>query len=159
MELIGKRFGRLKVIENDKLRPYYVICECECGNSVSVRRGSLTKSHSPTRSCGCLRRETASAIGSRTIYGNFAKTLETNQKYGTNFQIIGRTTPSRNNRSGYTGVWFDPARGKYEAYISLHKRRICLGRFSNLNDAIAARRQAEEQMFAPLIAAKCAETM
>ena len=59
--LIGQKFGRLTVLERDMSKPIghgyesYWICECECGNKVSVIKKSLTSGH--TQSCGCLRKE------------------------------------------------------------------------------------------------------
>ena len=55
-------------------------------------------------------------------------------------------------------MWYDPTRGKYEAYITLHRKKICLGRFSKLEDAVKARKAAEDELFAPLISAKRAES-
>ena len=58
--LIGQRFGRLVVIEQD-VEKYYTsggkriykwICQCDCGNIVSVEREKLKSGH--TQSCGCL---------------------------------------------------------------------------------------------------------
>lgn len=158
MNLIGRTFDRLEVVAEDTSRRGYVICKCACGKSVSIRGYSLTQKHNPTRSCGCLQRETMSAIGRRTIHANSAKRIETNMRYGTNFQIIERNTPAKNNKSGHKGVWYDQVRGKYEAYISLRRKRICLGRFSSLDDAVKAREDAEDKLFAPLIAAKRAES-
>lgn len=154
MNLIGKRFGRLTVIGDSKTRAGYVICKCDCGNTEEIKSYSLTKYKQPTRSCGCLRKEKVSAIGKRTIYDNSAQRIATNEKYNTNFQIIEREFPGRNNRSGYKGVWYDPVRGIYEAYIGLHGRKISLGRFHCKDDAVKARKCAEDELYAPLIAAK-----
>lgn len=158
MNLIGKEFGRLKVIANDMARPGYVICECKCGNKVSVRGYSLTKKQKPTRSCGCIRKETTRETGRRTTSDSFIRRVETNKRYNTNFWIIENETPFKNNKSGYKGVWYDPTLGKYEACITLHRKRTRLGRFSKLEDAVKARKAAEDELFAPLIAAKRAES-
>lgn len=158
MDLIGRTFGRLKVVSNDIARPNYVICECECGNKVSVKSYSLTQKRNPTQSCGCIRKEIVSKIGSRTIHNNSARRIETNMRYNTNFQIIESDTPAKNNKSGHKGVWYNPTRGKYEAYITLHRKKIYLGSFPELKDAVKARKTAEDNLFAPLIAAKRAES-
>lgn len=152
--LIGKTFGRLKVIAKDESRPYAVICECECGNRVSVLDFNLTKKTSPTRSCGCLQREIMRVIGGRTIRTNSAKLIEANSRYGTNFAIIEHDTPSKSNKSGYKGVWYNPVTRRYQAYISLRYKRIHLGCFEKLDDAVRARKAAEDELYAPLIAAK-----
>lgn len=62
-ELIGKRFGRLTVLEyagdeyigSDNNSRY--ICQCDCGNTTIVGQGKLKSGH--TKSCGCLQREKA----------------------------------------------------------------------------------------------------
>lgn len=151
--LIGKTFDRLQVIEEDKSRPGYVICRCECGNQISIRVYSLTKKRN-TRSCGCIQREAMSAVGRRTIHENSARRIDTNMRYGTNFQIIEQDSPPKNNKSGHKGVWYDPTRGRYVAYITLRYKRIHLGYFNGIDDAVKARKDAEEKMFAPLITAK-----
>lgn len=52
-----------------------------------------------------------------------------------------------NNASGIIGVSFDKKAKKWEAYITLNKHRKSLGRFKNKNDAVEARRMAEEKYF------------
>ena len=52
--LVGSRFGRLVVTEEDPSRFSESSCSvlCDCGHSSSVRRENLI--HGWTRSCGCL---------------------------------------------------------------------------------------------------------
>lgn len=45
----------------------------------------------------------------------------------------------RNNKSGHTGVYFDNFFQKYKATINLNGKKILLGSFSTLNDAVDAR--------------------
>lgn len=63
--LIGKKFGRLVVIEEaeDAIMPSGQrasrwLCKCDCGNTVIVRGVHLKSGH--TRSCGCIHDEAAS---------------------------------------------------------------------------------------------------
>ena len=56
-EMIGRRFGRLTVVEYDhpgRNGPYY-ICECDCGNRRIVSKNNLKTGNST--SCGCARRK------------------------------------------------------------------------------------------------------
>lgn len=59
LDLIGKQFGKLKVIEfgswigKNKVRTW--ICECQCGKKIEVSRTHLRNNN--TKSCGCLRFE------------------------------------------------------------------------------------------------------
>lgn len=50
------------------------------------------------------------------------------------------------NKTGHHGVWWDERRGKYQAYIAEDKRRVSLGRFDRLEDAVAARQAAEARL-------------
>ena len=55
--LIGKKFGRLTVLEEaeTKHKERYFLCQCECGNTTIVRGSHLTAG--ATKSCGCLVKE------------------------------------------------------------------------------------------------------
>lgn len=152
MNLIGQKFGRLRVIANAN-RKGYVVCKCDCGNIHEVRACNLTKHKQPTVSCGCYRKEVVSAIGKNTIHKNSEKRNAINEKYGTNIGIISNTNPPRNNRSGYKGVWYDSVHGVYQAYIKFRHKRYHLGVYKNLNDAVKARQEAEERLFAPILEA------
>ncbi|MCK5788820.1 MAG: hypothetical protein KAH32_07465, partial [Chlamydiia bacterium] len=58
VDLTGKKFGRLFVLERDgknKHNQNMWKCVCDCGAEVRVRGGSLTSGQ--TKSCGCLRLE------------------------------------------------------------------------------------------------------
>ena len=57
-----------------------------------------------------------------------------------------RSKPS-NNSSGVTGVCFHKKTGLWRAYITINKKRIELGEFEDINDAIKVRKQAEEKYF------------
>lgn len=54
LELTGQRFGKLKVIKRNgsKNGRAYWLCQCDCGNQVSVVSNAL--SSNKTRSCGCI---------------------------------------------------------------------------------------------------------
>ena len=60
-DLVGTRFGRLKVVSRDdfhiKSKALRWNCVCVCGVEVSVFYKNLK--HGKTRSCGCLRKEVA----------------------------------------------------------------------------------------------------
>jgi hypothetical protein len=57
-ELVGRRFGRLLVIElvhEKSFRNWQWICKCDCGVKKLVTATRLVSGH--TKSCGCLRRD------------------------------------------------------------------------------------------------------
>lgn len=147
----NKMFGMLSIIGEDKDRRGYVICRCDCGTVKSIRKTSLTKTKRPTRSCGCLQRKAMTTVGKNTIAGNSARQINENVRYNTNFQVIMNKKLPRNNSSGYKGVFYNKQKGRYEAYIFLHGKKIYLGRHTKIKDAIKARQTAEKQYFSPLI--------
>lgn len=52
---------------------------------------------------------------------------------------------SKNNTSGYSGVYFHKETGKWAAEIKEHGRKIYLGIFETKEEAMEARKQAEEK--------------
>lgn len=75
IDMIGKRFGRLTVIEQsddtEPGRPRY-LCRCDCGNERVVRGISLRKGD--TQSCGCIKKERAKALSESHIKHGKTKT-------------------------------------------------------------------------------------
>jgi hypothetical protein len=70
LNLVGQRFGRLKVITDagNKKQQSLWECLCDCGNTVKVTASCLRKGH--TRSCGCLKTDI------HTIHGQARRGLE-----------------------------------------------------------------------------------
>lgn len=72
-DLKGQVFGRLTALERDNSKPsgqgksVYWICQCECGNTCSIRQDKLAKGI--TQSCGCLSREVHSEIFLKDLTG------------------------------------------------------------------------------------------
>ena len=54
------------------------------------------------------------------------------------------------NKTGCRGVCFESKAQKYRAYINVCGEKIRLGYFSNLEDAVKARKDAEKFYFSPL---------
>lgn len=66
VDLAGRKFGKLTVIERSGSKHGHMIwlCQCECGNQTKVYRGELTKGK--TKSCGCSQgKKPQSAFGRR----------------------------------------------------------------------------------------------
>lgn len=63
IDMIGKKFGRLTVVEFDRLQKHkaYWKCVCECGLTVVADGNNLRSGN--TKSCGCMRREIAAGQG------------------------------------------------------------------------------------------------
>jgi len=56
-DLTGQKFGKLLILEQDKTKEKYSawICQCDCGNTTSIRAQSLKSENS--KSCGCGHKE------------------------------------------------------------------------------------------------------
>lgn len=83
------------------------------------------------------------------IHGN--KTRNDNRKSNLRTATPSQNTMNKpllkNNTSGVTGVSWNKRKGKWESYITIDDKRKGLGYFSNFDDAVAARKDAEEKYF------------
>ena len=70
-----------------------------------------------------------------------------NLRQATDGQNAQNRTLSPLNTSGFTGVSWDKQHNKWVSYIKINKKMKKLGRFSDKEDAIKARLQAEAKYF------------
>ena len=143
-DLTGKRFGKLVALRrlDEKIGSSYAwLCQCDCGKQLKVGTAALLVEPG-TRSCGCGRveavRQTMDAHGTVADHCHFVD--------GTCVEKISdRKKQQKNNTSGCTGV---QVRGnRYIASISFKGKTYYLGSFSKFEDAVRARKRAEERMF------------
>ena len=59
-----------------------------------------------------------------------------------------------NNKCGEKGVYYDKSRNKYVAEIKVRKKKIHLGRFDTIEEAVSEREKAVEKYHAPIIESK-----
>ena len=132
-DYVGKRFGKLTVIEYaGKARGMHQWkCRCDCGNEAVI--GQTRLQNGKTRSCGCMQ--------SKSFLSNIGITE------GTSVSMLEyyKTHLSPRNTSGYTGVT-ENKNGKWVATIVFKGKTHHLGCFSNKKDAIAARQRGEEMV-------------
>ena len=142
-DITGNKYGRLVAIKPLEIKGTNTVwlCQCECGNMHKVAIDLLNSGK--TKSCGCLHKETASELGKNTSSDLNSK----NVVESTNINNITRQTLLRNNKSGITGVYWDKSRNKWMAQIEFQKKHYNLGRYSNIDDAIKARKEAEKMLF------------
>lgn len=68
IEVIGKKFNKLTVIsENKEVTPRKLLCQCDCGNIVTVKKTQVLSGN--TKSCGCLKREATSLSNTKDWTG------------------------------------------------------------------------------------------
>lgn len=131
LDLTGQRFGSLTVLAPaDSVGSMTAWrCRCDCGRETVVMTGHLRDGH--TTSCGCK------------PTGTFLD--------GTCVELIRSKTVRSNNTSGVTGVEWVPAANKWKAVIFFKGKRHYLGLYGRFEDAVAARRRGEEELFEPFL--------
>ena len=134
-------FSALRRLDEKIGSSYAWLCQCDCGKQLKVGTAALL-AEPGTRSCGCGRveavRQTMDAHGTVADHCHFVD--------GTCVEKISdRKKQQKNNTSGCTGV---QVRGnRYIASISFKGKTYYLGSFSKFEDAVRARKRAEERMF------------
>lgn len=140
LNLTGQRFGYLTVLtpaENIGTRTAWC-CRCDCGQDTVVstrdlRRGSRT-------SCGCNAKP---ADDHPPMTGHASPTYVD----GTCVEMIRSKTIRRNNTSGVPGVDWMTSKQRWRATICFKGRRRYLGCYVEFEDAVKARKRAEEEFF------------
>lgn len=140
MDLTGHVYSRLTVLDFDHAegRYKYWKCRCECGNVVVCNSENLRGGN--IKSCGCLQRETRKQNMKKAIHFYEDSCVEK----------IRADRLSSQNTSGYLGV-FRRENGKWRAAIDMQKRTINLGSYEAIEDAVNARKQAEQELYIPYL--------
>ncbi len=144
-DLTNKKFGKLTVIEKTNKRQdggsIVWKCKCDCGNIVEISSKRLV--NNINLSCGCYQKE-------RQRY-SMNKLHQKQLVENTNIDLISKRKSNSNSKTGVRGVCYITARKKYKAFLYLNKHYHVLGYFNNLDDAIKARKEAEEKYFKPIL--------
>ncbi len=144
-DLKGQKFGKLTVLEQtDKRQDGGSIvwkCKCDCGNIVEVSSKRLR--NNINMSCGCYQKE-------RQKY-SMSKLHHKQSKEDTNLDLIARKKANSNSRTGVRGVCYITSIKKYKAYLYLNKEYHFLGYYKDIDNAIQARKKAEEKYFKPIL--------
>lgn len=142
VDLLNKKLGRLTVIEKTDKRSKKgsVVwkCKCDCGNTIEVSSNDLNK----TRSCGCIRKEKCKLIGKKMAKASYDK----NVIEDVNVAALKKDTLFKHNTSGVTGVCYDTHNKKWFAQIYFKNKCHRLGWYNKKEDAIKARKEAEERL-------------
>jgi hypothetical protein len=143
-DLSGRRFGRLEAIKLTNKKGHRGMlweCRCDCGKIILADRWSLISGQK--LSCGCLHNDLACE--------HVAKGREKNLIEGTHIGAIKKNTVFKNSASGVRGVTWDRRRQKWQARLQFKGKMYNLGHFDNLEDAAAARKEAEEKYYKPFL--------
>lgn len=136
LDLTGQRYGRLMVLapaENIGGRTAW-LCRCDCGQETIVKTYHLRSGH--TKSCGCQN-------GS----GGLRTPLGLTYIDGTCVEMLRTRTVRCNNTSGVPGVDWLAKKQRWRATICFKGKRRYLGSYEKFDDAVKARKRAEERLF------------
>lgn len=141
VDLTGMRFGKLVAVgpaDNIGDRTAWT-CRCDCGNTCVVKTYHLRSGH--VKSCGCTsaNKGPGNALGLTFVDG-------------TCVEMLAKRPVRKNNSSGVTGVERRPYRNSWRASICFKGKRRYLGSFRDFDDAVAARKKAEEELFGRFLA-------
>lgn len=155
IDLTGQRFGRLVVVEDSEERSQrnvIWVCLCDCGNQTKVSSRALRGGD--TMSCGCLHSEvvsdTTKKMWENKNHGLKKWKQERDYKEGTKVTAL-TSKLSSSNTSGVKGVSYVTRAGKWVAYLCFKGEMIYLGLHTDIQDAIDARKEAEEKYFKPIL--------
>ena len=135
LDLTGLQYGKLTVItpaENIGSKMAW-LCQCDCGKKIIVKTCYLRNGH--VSSCGCAGTEEA-VSGFRVL----------TYMDGTCVEMLRAKTVRRNNTSGVPGVDWRRTKGTWRASICFKGKRYYLGSYKHFDDAVRARKEAEENM-------------
>lgn len=134
LDLTGHRYGKLMVLApaaNVGGRTAW-LCRCDCGREVVARTNRLRSGH--TSSCGCLAPAAGAGLPGLTYVD------------GTCLEMLQAKTVRRNNTSGVPGVDWWASKGRWRATICFKGRRHYLGSYTDFEEAVKARKRAEEEL-------------
>jgi len=145
LDLTGQKFGMLTVIspaENISGRTAW-LCRCDCGRERVVKTANLR--NGCTKNCGCVRGFTPPPGGGPYSHGEIGRASLTYID-GTCVEMLAAKTVRRNNTSGVPGVDWVPSKGLWRAMICFKGKRYYLGGYHRFEDAVKARKRAEEEL-------------
>lgn len=142
IDLTNKIFNKIKVVKRISGKGVQTIWECEClncGKIFNKTQHNLTSGRCV--SCGCVKRENSKK--------NINKYLGQVEK--TNLSTINSDKPGKANSSGVKGVSYRKTANNYVAYIGFKGKLNIIGYFKTLEEAATARKQAEEELYKPIL--------
>ena len=137
LDLTGQRYGKLTVLrpaDNIGSKTAW-LCRCDCGRELVARTAHLRGGH--VTSCGCA----AHGVEALTYID------------GTCVEMLRAKTIRKNNTSGVPGVEWRKLKQRWRASICFKGKRHYLGSYTRFEDAVQARKRAEEELYQPFLAA------
>lgn len=137
-DITGNRYGSLVVLypiteQREDGSAVVWRCRCDCGKETNVVQSSLVAGIK--KSCGCLKEKTRQ---------NLSEQFE--MVDGTCVEWLRDRKRRADNKTGCKGV-FKKKNGKYAASIGFKKKVFYIGTYETLNQAMEARKEAEDKIF------------
>ncbi|WP_251315796.1 AP2 domain-containing protein [Flintibacter muris] len=146
LDLTGQKYGKLTVLtpaERINGRTAWR-CRCDCGQEKVVRTSHLRDGH--TTSCGCVRGEEQPRSRRERTGARGPGLQGLTYIDGTCIEMLAAKTVRSNNTSGVPGVDWRASKGVWRASICFKGRRMYLGSYGRFEDAVRARKRAEEEL-------------
>ncbi|WP_432643346.1 helix-turn-helix domain-containing protein [Acidaminococcus sp.] len=140
---VGDRYGYWTVLEPPDYKTRKVRCQCDCGRVRNVFLVQLYRGLST--SCGCHHVDNPTDK-QKAVRAFGREVLDAVHKHRLTIKYIGKKV-NKNSTTGHTGVSFNKRAKKYFAYIMVNRQKIHLGYYERIEDAIAARKAAEEKYY------------
>lgn len=135
-DITGQRFGRLTALypsrRYDKSGSVIWRCRCDCGTETDISYNSLM--YTKLKSCGCQKKEHDQKLRTYLTHVD-----------GTSVDMLKSKKIPADNTTGHKGVYL--VRGRYMAKIVFQKKQYYLGTYDRIEDAVTARKAAEEVLF------------
>ena len=141
IDLTGKEFPLFRVIyytgRKHRNSPLW-FCGCICGKFFEATTNKIRSGK--TLSCGCYRKALFTPNSPVSWF-----------QEGTNLNAFNLTKPSERNTSGVTGVSYQRNTGSWLARLELRGKFVLNEPFDTFEEAVAARKKAEEEHVLPLL--------
>lgn len=145
-DLTGQRFGKLTVLgrsERTATRGKRTVklweCQCDCG-TITYKATDTLKNES--MSC-CARCAELHAVSQARKSAGFIG--------GTQTTKLKDMSPTTANSSGCRGVYFDKKSNRWRARLGFKGKMMSFGSYERFEDAVAARKKAEQEYFATFL--------
>lgn len=136
-DYIGRRFNHLTLIKNlnklDHRNSKLALFRCDCGNTKELVFTQVL--HGEITSCSCQNKGKNSNLTSTNVRNKHIEFY--------------KNKTQKNNKTGHTGISL--VGGKYRVRIQINHKSKHIGYFDNLQDAIKARKNAEDKYFKPIL--------
>lgn len=135
-DITNQKFGRLTALYPTEKRSSSgsVVWHfrCDCGKELDVAYNDVV--YANQKSCGCQKKEHDQKLRTYLTHVD-----------GTSVEMLKSKKIPTDNTTGYKGVYL--VRGKYIAKIVFQKKQYFLGTYERIEDAAAARKEAEAVLF------------